>query len=420
MGGRRCEGKAGRESLVAEVFRRHGGAYLLRHEVSREQRLAIVNIARCRTEAMGGHLRQCPHCGYTESHFNSCRDRHCPRCQWMDRVTWTVKQQELQLPVPLFMVTFTVPSKVGRIGRQNPETVFGLTFRSSNRTLQELAASDGLGSVGVISVLHTWSRKMEYHPHVHNMVTAGGFDGEKWNPTKPAFLFAVARIRALYRKHMLQGLHQLYDAGKLRLKGELEGLADPLEFGVLMKKLWTQEWIVDVQAPRVNSEQVLRGSPETASRGNPEHAIKYLATYTRSVAISDHRMVSVEDGEVTFRTRDSKTLTLGWEEFIRRFLLHVLPSGFHKVRYYGLYSNSSGTRLEQARAAIIAAQPKPPRATPNPKAVVLEAKTWEDRITILTGIDPRICPRCKREGMVTTEVEPRTSFVRSSSAEDTS
>jgi hypothetical protein len=282
--------------------------------------------------------------------------------------------------------------------------VLSLMSQTSNRTLQELAASEGLGRLGVMSVLHTWSRKMQFHPHTHDTVTAGGFDGEKWNPTKPDFLFADGRIRALYRKHMLQGLHRLYDRGQLKLRGELESLVDPVEFGALMKKLWSEEWIVDVQPPR----------------GKPEHAVKYLATYTRSVAISDHRMLSFEDGQVTFRTRGSKTLTLNWEEFIRRFLLHVLPKGFHKVRHYGLYSKSLGKQLEQARQAILAAQPELARAEPNPEAAVLEAKTWEDRVTILTGVDPRICPRCKRNGMVTAVLKRRSTWSQCSSAEDTS
>jgi hypothetical protein len=245
---------------------------------------------------------------------------------------------------------------------------------------------------------------MEYHPHVHNMVTAGGFDGEKWNPTKPDFLFARGRIRALYRKHMLQGLHRLYERGQLDLRGELESLNDPVEFGALMKRLWSEEWIVDVQAPR----------------GKREHAVKYLATYTRSVAISDHRMLFFEDGEVRFKTRGSKTLTLNWEEFIRRFLLHVLPSGFHKVRYYGLCSKSSGKQLEQARKAILAVQPDLGRAERHPEAAVLEAKTWEERVTILTGADPRQCPRCKRHGMTEIVLEPRSGRFPCSSVEDTS
>lgn len=391
-----------RDSLIAEVFRRYGGRYLARHRVTREQRLAILNIARCRTEAMGGHRRKCPHCGYVELHYDSCRDRNCPTCQWMDRATWTVKHAKRMLPVPSFMVTFTVPSEVSRIARQNQKRVFALMLRASNRALQDLASASGLGRLGVTAVLHTWSRTMQWHPHPHLIVTGGGFDGKNWNPTKkPNYLFSTRRIGALYRKHLLQGLHQLYDAGELELAGDLSALIDPIRFGALMTKLWSTKFIVNVQPPR----------------GKPEHAVKYLATYTRGVAISDYRMLSLEDGQVTFRTRGDKTLTLGWEEFIGRFLLHVLPSGFKKVRHYGPYSNSSSKQLEMARQAILATQNRP-APEPEPEAAVLEAKTWEERVAILTGVDPRICPRCKRAGMVMTELRPRSRA--SSSPEDSS
>lgn len=376
-------------SLIAEVFRRYGEDYRRGHVLRREQRLAIQNICRCRTEELGGHQRDCPHCAHVETHYNSCRDRHCPLCQWMNQAEWARKQSERDLAVPVFLVTFTVPSAVSRIAQQNVEAVSGLMFHVTYRTLQDLATEQGLGTLGVTSVLHTWSREMNWHPHVHSNVTSGGFDGEKWNPTKPDFLFSIERVRELYRKHMICGLRRLHEKQQLRLTGDLASLTEPGAFHALMKTLEADDWIADIQAPK--------------GEGDPERATKYLAMYTRSVAISDHRMISVDDGKVTFKTRDENTLTLDREEFIRRFLLHVLPSGFRKIRHYGLYSNSSGARLEQARHALRTFKGLPPSAH-EPEAAKL---TWQERIKLETGVDPTICPRCKRPGMTTTSFGPR-------------
>jgi hypothetical protein len=394
-----------RDSLIQKVFQRYGGQYLKRHGVSREQRLAILNISLCRTAALGGHRRSCPHahCGYVEIHYNSCRDRNCPLCQWTKRQKWISKQQSRRLPVPVFLWTFTLLPEISHIARQNKRQIYSLMFDASSRTLQELAAD---GDPGMISVLHTWSRTIIWHPHIHCMVTAGVFDGERWIPTKnPNYQFPMARVRALYRKYMLQGLHELYDRKQLSLTGDLKVLTDPHEFGAMMTKLWSTEFIVNAKPPQ----------------GRPEHAVKYLAAYTRGVAISDYRILSVENGKVTFKTRGEKTLTLGWETFIGRFLLHVLPSGFKKVRHYGLYSNSSRAKREAARQAILAAYPELTKDEPDPTTAVLAAKTWEDEIAILTGKDPRICPRCKRLGIVITELgrrPPTSAFLDEDWTED--
>jgi len=381
------QGSVGRDnSRIAEVFRRYGGEYRKRHLLSREQRLAIQNICRCRTEELGGHLRECPFCDYTEVHYNSCRDRHCPLCQWMDQAEWARKQTERNLPIAVFMVTFTIPSELGRIALQNPQLILGLMFHASHRTLQKLATEQGLGCLGVTSIAHTWSREMNWHLHIHSNVTSGGFDGERWNPTKPDFLFSIERVRELYRKRVIRGLRRLYKKHKLCLKGDLASLADPDAFEALMKTIEAEDWIVDIQPPK----------------GKPEHATKYLSMYTRSVAISDYRIISVDDGMVTFKTRDENTLTLGWEEFIRRFLLHVLPSGFRKVRHYGLYSNSSGARREEAKRALrilTGAPPQEPETTTE--------LTWQERIKLETGVDPSVCPKCKRPGITTTPFGPR-------------
>jgi len=382
----------GRESLLAEVFRRYGPLYLLRHRVTREQRLAILNIARCRTPAMGGHYRKCgfDDCDYTGIHYNSCRDRNCPRCAWVKREIWTLKQKARQLPVPTFLWTFTLPSQLNRIARQNPKRFYKLFFQAQHRALQEIATSMKMGKLGVASILHTWSKKLASHNHIHSQVTAGGFDGEKWNPAGPRFHMPLRRVRALYRKYLLQGLHELYETKQLVLRKDLKRLKDPLAFSELMTTLWSTRFIVHVRPPQ----------------GKPENALKYLSRYTRGTAISDYRMISLDQGQVTFRARGKETVTLGWEAFIGRFLMHVLPSGFKKVRYYGLYANSSGVQRELARQAIITSQPELATTEEDPKLAVLKAKTWAEQINILTGVDPLVCPKCHRRGIIITEFGP--------------
>lgn len=402
-----CVSKAAppKPPLIGEIFRRYGRQYVRRHPVTREQWLAVEHIARCRTEAMGANLRSCSHCGHSELHYNSCGDRHCPRCQWLVRAGWIVRRQARALPVPNFLVTFTVPEALRAIAQSNPEAVFALMFQAASRTLIELGA-ERLGTLGFTIVLHTWSRQLIFHPHLHAVVAAGGLAGDCWTSTRPDFLFPVARVRALFRKQMLQGLHRLYDEGALDLTGELASLSDPVVFGAVVRKLWETEWIVDIQPPQ----------------GKPEHAVKYLAAYTRSVAISEHRMVSLsDDGVVTFKTRGPKRVTLAAAAFIRRFLLHVLPSGLHKTRHYGLYANGSRARLEQARQILAASQPCFATEPPEPDAAtaLAAATTWQDRVTLLTGNDPRVCPRCGRDGMILATLALRPPL-RGHAPEDTS
>lgn len=382
-------------SLIAEVFRRYGAEYRQRHLLTSEQRLALTNISRCRTLELGGHEQRCPRCGLIQYHYNSCRDRNCPLCQWMDQAEWSHKQAEREMSVPVFLVTFTVPSELRRLAQQNPGPIYALMFHATSRTLRHFADREKLGRLGTTSILHTWSREMNLHPHIHSKVTAGGFDGERWNQTKPDFLFSIERVRAEFRKRMIRGLRRLHKKRKLKLRGELESLSEAEAFASFLKDLGAKDWIVDIQAP--------------PAEGDPKHATKYLAMYTRSVAISDHRMLSVgDDGAVTFKTREEKTLTLDWEEFMRRFFLHVLPSGFRKVRHYGIYSNSSGKQLEAAKAALAAqradsnSEPLPLSETPEPPA------TWQERVTLLTGVDPTVCPRCQHRGMIITRLEPST------------
>jgi hypothetical protein len=315
---------------------------------------------------------------------------------------WTARRQVRALPVPNFFVTFTVPDGLRPVVQRNPVQLFTLMFDAASRTLSELGA-ERLGQLAFSLVLHTWSRQLIFHPHLHAVVAAGGLTGDRWNATRPDFLFPVDRVRALFRKHILQGLRRLYDEHALGFSGHTASLAAPESFGELLQKLWDTSWIVDIQPPR----------------GKPEHAVKYLASYARGVAISDHRMVSLSaDGQVTFSTRGSKRLTLPAHDFIGRFLLHVLPNRLHKARHYGLYANGSRARRERARRLIAASLPPPPVPTPSPDpdpdpaAALVAASSWQDRITLLTGNDPRVCPSCGRPEMILGNIDPRPRFHR--------
>ncbi len=367
--------------LIVEVFRRHAREYSKRHKVTFEQANVIRDILSCRTGECGETIWRCPACGYQEIQPSSCGNRHCPTCHGSKQAAWVEKQQARILPVGHFFVTFTVPEELRWIALQNAKAMYGLMFRSVSWTLKRLAR-DHLGAkLGVLSVLHTWTRELNYHPHVHCAVTAGGLseDGRSWKATRPNFLFPFAEMKALYRKRMVQGLHGLYEQGKLELYGRQEMLAEAWAFGRLVKKLWKKQWVVDVQSPR----------------GDPEHAVKYLGAYVHRVAISGARMVSVGEGRVSFKTRGDKTLTLEAEEFIRRFLLHVLPSGLHKTRPYGLYSRSGKEDLKTARELIGAVDADTKGEGNSP----CEAECGEEVVTEPKGRVARDCPECGLRGM---------------------
>lgn len=380
-----------RPSLIGQLFRNHGPDYLERHIVTSAQRRVVRNISACRTQALGGNRRTCPECGYSEIHYNSCCDRHCPICQATDRLKWIAKRATVVLPVGHFFVTFTLPDQLRPIAFQNQALVYNLMFRAVARTLDELSRDCLHARLGFTAVLHTWTREILYHPHIHALVTAGGLtDDNTWVSTRPNFLFPFARMKALFRKHVLQGLYRLYRKGKLRFLGAHAQLAHPKAFARRVKKLWRIKWVVDVQSPR----------------GRPEHAIKYLATYTRSVAISDYRILSIADGQVRFKTRGDNTLSLHYDEFFRRFLLHVLPSGFHKVRHYGLYSKRAQLELETARKLLSPPTIADPSVDDRPVLTLATAERWEDIVMLITGLDPLCCPLCNHRGMVLDTVDP--------------
>ena len=309
---------------LATIFRQHGPAYRQKYSASMlpSQHQAIRAIERCRTEALGGHVYQCPDCGEVQYSYHSCRNRHCPKCQHNAAQQWLEKQKDLLLPTPYFMLTFTLPDGLRRVARRHQKLFYNLLFRTSAAATQKLAQDPRFigGQVGMVAVLHTWGRTLTYHPHVHYLVPAGGVDKDgNWLPARNAFLLPVKALAKIFRAKFRQALRKL-----------------PC-YEEIPSKVWRQPWIVHCKAV-----------------GDGASALKYLAPYVFRVAISNQRIVKMSSTHVTFRYRSTKTgktktCPLSAEEFIRRFLQHVLPKGFVKVRYYGFLSPGLRNRLASLR-----------------------------------------------------------------------
>jgi Putative transposase/Transposase zinc-binding domain len=320
---------------VADVFRQHGEEFLKQwgHTLSPQQRKTVRDIGACRTAALGGHVEQCDHCARRVIAYNSCRNRHCPKCQAIARDEWLAQQAKELLPVRYCHVVFTIPQQLAPLALQNQRVCYGVLFRAVSETLQEIAADPRhLGAkIGILAVLHTWSQNLLHHPHGHCLVPAGGLspDQTRWIACRPNFFLPVRVLSRLFRGKLLAFLREAFAAGKLKFFGQLTGLAEAARFHALLRESSDAEWVVYAKPPF----------------GGPEDVLKYLARYTHRVAISSSRLLSLKDGRVTFRWRDSKhgnqvkPMTLDALEFIRRFLLHVLPSGFVKIRHFGFLSN---------------------------------------------------------------------------------
>ena len=357
---------------VADIFRAHGEVYRQKHALLPEQRDAMRAIEVCRTEVLGGHVDVCDACGLARPAFNSCRNRHCPKCQALTQAMWIEKRMERVLPTHSFHTVFTLPHELGPLALRNRQVVFDLLFSSASRTLLELGRDERrLGALlGVTAVLHTWTRDLRFHPHVHCIVTGGGLarGGDRWIASRRRYLFPVRVLSDLFRGKFLDALARAHEKGKLKLgDGDLDGEA----FGRLKEALYRRDWVVYAKRPFAGPEQVFR----------------YLGRYTHRVGISNRRLVSVDEHGVCFRTKDGKQVTISPEEFIRRFLLHVLPDGFVKIRHYGLLASSNvRTQLEDARRHL-EGENKPSREN-------RACPTWQERLYALTGIDVTTCPRC--------------------------
>jgi hypothetical protein len=326
---------------VADVFRTHGDDFLAGWErvLSRPQRKAFGDIRACRTAALGGHLHQCDQCGHCAISYNSCRNRSCPKCQGAARALWLAEREAELLPVEYFHVVFTLPQQIACLALQNAKRIYSILFRAMAETLLTIAADPKhLGAaIGFLAVLHTWGQNLHLHPHIHCVVPGGGIspDNSRWIPCRKSFFLPVKVLSRLFRNRFLIHLRRAFQKGKLQFHGELESLAHPAAFDALCRKAGQVEWVVYAKRPF----------------GGPEQVLKYLARYTHRVAISNRRLLSLEDGRVSFEWKDyaagnqTKTMTLDAVEFIRRFLLHVLPSGFVHIRHFGFLANR--TRKEK-------------------------------------------------------------------------
>jgi len=366
---------------VADVFRRHGAAYRDAHagHLSDGQRRVMGAIEACRSATLGGHVEQCDGCGQIRIAYNSCRDRHCPKCQGLARAAWLAERQADLLPVPYFHVVFTMPAPIAEIAFQNKAVVYGILFAAAAETLRIIAADPKhLGAeIGLVAVLHTWGQNLHHHPHVHCVVPGGGpsADRTRWAGCRPGFFLPVKVLSRLYRRLFLTRLQAAFDAGQLKFFGSLARLAGRAAFARRLRPMWAIPWVVYAKRPF----------------GGPEQVLDYLARYTHRVAIANSRLVTLADGRVSFLWKDyrhhdkPKVMTLDADEFIRRFLLHVLPDGFHRIRHYGYLANGVRVaKLAHCRRLLAAPEPAPPAA----------AADYRERYQQLTGRSLDLCPCC--------------------------
>jgi hypothetical protein len=377
---RKSIGRPGFE--VADIFRAHGVAYRATHRLTEEQRRAMWAIEACRTAVLGGHVQECPDCGRAEDPaYNSCRNRHCPKCQGLAQAQWLEKRCERIIPTHYFHVVFTLPGEVGGLGIPNRRLVYDLLFAAASDTLLTLGRDEKrlAATLGVTAVLHTWTRDLRFHPHLHCIVTGGGLalEGERWVDAGRKHLFPVRVLSRLFRGKFLDALGKAAADGRLALP---ERLAGPKAFARWRRRLYEKEWVVYAKRPFAG----------------PEAVFAYVGRYTHRVGLSNHRILAVDADSVRIATRGGKSVSMPPLEFIRRFLQHVVPKGFVKIRHYGLMAASNvKTKLavarrllkERADAPVVRSAVAPP--TPGEPAA-----DWRELMRRLTGVDLRVCPHC--------------------------
>lgn len=371
---------------VADVFRRYGATYREAHVLTGGQRRVMRAIEACRTAALGGHLERCDTCGHERPAYDSCRNRHCPKCQALAKAAWLEARRAELLATEYFHVVFTVPEAIAAIAYQNKAVVYGILFRATAETLRTIGADpQHLGAaLGFLAVLHTWGQTLLHHPHVHCVVPGGGLapDGQRWIACRPGFFLPVRVLSRLFRRLFLEQLQAAFARGQLHFAGPLAALPDPAAFAQYLAPLRQMEWVVYAKPPF----------------GGPAQVLEYLGRYTHRVAISNNRLLAIEQGQVSFRWRDyqhhdrQKTMTLEAPEFIRRFLLHVLPTGFHRIRHCGFL----GTRVRVVKLALCRQLLAMPPVLPAPAL----RRDYRDVYAALTGVSLRVCPRCQHGQMV--------------------
>ncbi len=318
---------------LADIFRLHGEAYRDRQALPRHRLRAMRAIEVCRTATLGGHVEKCSHCDYTQINYNSCRNRHCPKCQNRDRAEWLERRKADLLPVEYFHIVFTVPEPIARIAFYNQEAVYAILFRAASQTLLTIARDPKhLGAeIGFFALLHTWGQNLLHHPHLHCVLPGGGLspDHERWIGCRPGFFLPVRVLSRLFRRLFMEALEEAFEQGSLQFHGELERLRNKTAFTNYLLPLAQAEWVVYAKPPC----------------GGPQQVLEYLGRYTHRTAISNQRLVSMENGNVSFRWKDyrqeskPKVMTLEAGEFMRRFLIHILPPGFRRIRHFGFLAN---------------------------------------------------------------------------------
>jgi hypothetical protein len=371
---------------VADIFRAHGPAWRCAQagHLSLGQLKVMSAIEQCRSAALGGHLLQCPACEHTQIAYNSCRNRHCPKCQATAAQRWLEARQADLLPVEYYHVVFTLPGPISDIAYYNKPVLYSLLFQAAAETLRTIAADPKhLGArIGATLVLHTWGSAMTHHPHVHGIVPGGGLslDGQRWVACRPGFFLPVRVLSRLFRRLFLEKLSDTHRAGKLKFFAEHARLADPGAFADWLKPLRHCEWVVYAKRPFAG----------------PEAVLAYLSRYTHRVAIANSRLMALDEQGVTFKWKDyrakeryrHKTMTLATDEFIRRFLLHVLPAGFHRIRHYGLIANTTRKdSLAQARELLMNEKTEPPTDAESNGADTADSGTPDTSATY-------VCPDC--------------------------
>jgi hypothetical protein len=372
---------------VADVFRHFGQAFRDQHgaPLSPARRRAMWAIERCRTSALGGHVERCGDCSYQRVSYNSCRNRSCPKCQGLARAQWLADRQAELLEVPYFHVVFTVPEPIAFIAFQNQTVVYDILFRAASETLRRIAADpEHLGAeIGFLAVLHTWGSAMTHHPHLHCLVPGGGIapDGQSWIPCRSGFFLPVTVLSRMFRGLFLHYLEKAFAAGELRFFPEHRHLHEPAAVRRFLAPTRDTEWVVYAKRPFAGPAQVL----------------DYVGRYTHRVAISNNRLVSIDGDQVCFRWKDyrdgsrQKNMSLRGDEFIRRFLIHVLPDGFHRIRYFGFLGNAHRTRKLALCRELLRMAPAAPAEPP---------ADYRDRYEALTGLSLRQCPHCLTGTMV--------------------
>jgi len=376
---------------VANIFREYGPAYRATHKLPLQHLKAMSAIEACRTKVLGGHLGECDTCGAEVPAYNSCRNRFCPKCNWLAKEKWLLKRKKELLPVSYFHVVLTIPDLLNPLIRYNEKVIYDIFFKAGSETLLTLGRDrKHLGAdIGFIAILHTWGSNLIDHPHLHCVVPGGGLseDEMEWlwpkkSKKKKKFFVHVNVISDLFKKKFLHYLDAAYQKGELKLQGQVAHLQDPAVFNKLKSELYGKNWVTFCKQPF----------------GGPEQVLEYLSRYTHRVAISNHRLIKVEGGRVYFKwknyRKDGKLEETSLEicEFIRRFLLHVLPNGYFKIRYYGILASRNRPKLRMAQEIlgdeIAYEQPEETQ------------KTFEEWFFELTGIEPGICPFCKKGRLI--------------------